>query len=54
MYIYFRDALGTVRVEVDAEQSVLCISFINGYCYFSSDGKDYKVPVSEVIAIQNA
>lgn len=48
MIVCYRDDLGYTGAKVDGE-----ISFLDGYAFFSVDGKDYKVELSNLICIEN-
>ena len=47
MLIVFRDAIGTNYVETDK----ISISVTNSEAHFSSNGKEYRVPVEDIIEI---
>lgn len=49
--VYYRDGGGYVKAVVDSDCGLSIINFEGGYCYFESNGKDYKIPVSAVAAI---
>ena len=47
MRITFRDDVGMITVDVDEYG----IQFLDGMCYFSTDDKEYKIPVYNVVEI---
>ena len=47
MIIYYIDELGEVAAHVDFNN----IQFINGECYFSSNGEEYRIEVKNIIEI---
>ena len=47
MTVYYMDELGEVAVDVDFDN----IQFMNGECYFSSNGEEYRVPLGALIEI---
>ena len=47
MTIYYVDEIGETAMDVDFNN----IQFCNGECYFSSDGKEYRVPIGALIEI---
>lgn len=49
MTIGYRDYIGLVEVEVDYN-----VGFVNGYAFFSSNEKDYKVKISDIVYISKA
>ena len=54
LYVYFRDELGNVRCEVDGTLGLSgSVDFCGGFCYFQSGGKDFKIPVSALVAIMH-
>ena len=47
MSVTYRDTLGMVEVVIDDYN----VGFVNGYAFFSSEEKDYKIPVANIICI---
>lgn len=47
MTIYYRDEVGEIAVDVDENN----IHFMNGECYFSSNGEEYRVSLGALIEI---
>ena len=47
MTIYYRDELGEVGVDVDCNN----IQFMNGECYFSNNGEEYRIAINALIEI---
>lgn len=48
MTIIYHDHIGYIAREVDED-----ISFLDGFVYFESNGKDFKLPVAHVYGITN-
>lgn len=53
MYVYYRDKLGNVCCQVDERYGGFSdnIDFSGGFCFFTCNGKDYRIPVSALVAI---
>lgn len=47
MTIYYMDELGEVGLDIDDNNVV----FLGGECYFSSNGKEYRISVAQLIEI---
>lgn len=47
MLLTYRDELGMVEVVIDSYN----IGFVNGYAFFSSGEKDYKIPIENIICV---
>ena len=47
MNVTYRDELGMVEVIVDGYN----VGFVNGYAFFSSEEKDYKVAIGNIVCI---
>ena len=47
MIITIRDGLGYVSLEIEND-----IAFMDGYAFFTSDNKDYKVHAEHVVEIK--
>lgn len=47
MYIYYRDALGITRAELDWPS----VAFLDGEALFSVNGEEYRIPVENVVEI---
>lgn len=48
MTVTYRDELGYVQVEVDSNG----IQFTDRYAYFSSDEKEYKVKIENLVSME--
>lgn len=48
MIVTYRDELGCVQVILDDEYD---IGFLNGYAYFRSNKKSYKIKVENLVSI---
>jgi hypothetical protein len=47
MRVWYRDEIGIVMVHLDYD----CIQFLNGECYFSSNGEEYRINTENMIEI---
>ena len=47
MIIYYTDEIGENAVEIDFNN----IQFLNGECYFSSNGEEYRIKTENIIEI---
>lgn len=47
MTVCYRDELGEVAVTIDKDG----VGFCDGIAYFWSDGKEYNIPINQLIAI---
>lgn len=47
MTVYYCDEIGEVGVDIDFNN----IQFINGECWFSSNGEEYRIKVENLIEI---
>ena len=47
MNVTYRDELGMVEVVVDGYN----VGFVNGYAFFSSEDKDYKIAIENIVCI---
>lgn len=47
MTIYYIDSLGEIAVDIDFNN----IQFLNGECYFSSNGEEYRIKTENIIEI---
>lgn len=47
MLVTYRDELGMVEVVVDGYN----VGFVDGFAFFSSEDKNYKIPVGLLICI---
>lgn len=47
MTIYYRDEIGEIGVDIDFYN----IQFLNGECYFSSNGEEYRIKTEQLIEI---
>lgn len=52
LYVYYRDDLGNVKRQVDGRLGLSeNVDFCDGFCYFTSGGEDFRIPVSAIVAI---
>ena len=47
MIVTYRDKMGLVEVFVDGYN----VGFVNGYAFFSSVNRDYKINVNDIVCI---
>ena len=47
MKVTYRDELGIVEVIVNGYN----VGFVNGYAFFSSEEKDYKIAIENIVCI---
>jgi hypothetical protein len=47
MIVTYRDEIGMVEIIVDEYD----IGFVDGYAFFSSDEKDYKIAIDSIVCI---
>lgn len=47
MLVTYRDELGMVEVVVDGYN----VGFVNGFAFFSSEEKDYKIAIENIICV---
>ena len=48
MTVYYCDYMGEVGVDIDYDSNIY---FCNGEAYFSSNGKEYRIPIQTIIEI---
>lgn len=47
MLVTYRDELGMVEVVVDGYN----VGFVNGFAFFSSGEKDYKIAIENIVCV---
>lgn len=48
MILVYRDEIGYVRVKIDNNG----VQFVDGYAYFGSDEKEYKIKIENLVSIE--